>query len=219
MSSNDSFRHDTPNLALNPDPACIAFRSLSTTRFLGFVQRLGAGGARLASFVRPPMVLHGNRVPLAIPMALISLACYSQSKPMNLKRGTKVVAFGEALFSGLKGTPTKHMVEKVENTHVEGQIDEWHTLEYPGIKLKYYRVVPEKRNILRSLELVSADYVLPFGIRIGATRKSITAILGKPSTSGPDVIEYECGDLFSQTVSFEFKDDHLRAIQWDNEID
>jgi len=34
-----------PNPPLNSDPACIAFRSLSTSRFLGSVQRLGAGGA------------------------------------------------------------------------------------------------------------------------------------------------------------------------------
>ena len=34
-----------PNPALHSDPACIAFRSLSSFRFLGFVQRLGAGGA------------------------------------------------------------------------------------------------------------------------------------------------------------------------------
>ncbi len=35
----------TPNPPLKSDPACRAFRSLSTFRFLGFVQRLGAGGA------------------------------------------------------------------------------------------------------------------------------------------------------------------------------
>ena len=34
-----------PNPALHSDPACIAFRSLSASRFLGFVHRLGAGGA------------------------------------------------------------------------------------------------------------------------------------------------------------------------------
>ena len=34
-----------PNPSLNSDPACIVLRSLSSTRFLGFVQRLGAGGA------------------------------------------------------------------------------------------------------------------------------------------------------------------------------
>jgi hypothetical protein len=34
-----------PNPPLNSDPACIAFRSLSASRFLGSAQRLGAGGA------------------------------------------------------------------------------------------------------------------------------------------------------------------------------
>ena len=34
-----------PNPPLNSDPACIAFRSLSCFRYLGFVQRLGAGVA------------------------------------------------------------------------------------------------------------------------------------------------------------------------------
>ena len=34
-----------PNLSLKSDPACIAFRSLSTSCYLGFVHRLGAGVA------------------------------------------------------------------------------------------------------------------------------------------------------------------------------
>ncbi len=37
--------HGVPNLSLNSDPACIAFRSFSSFRFLGSAQRLGAGGA------------------------------------------------------------------------------------------------------------------------------------------------------------------------------
>jgi hypothetical protein len=36
---------EPPNPPLNSDPACIAFRSLSTSRFLGSAHRLGAGGA------------------------------------------------------------------------------------------------------------------------------------------------------------------------------
>jgi hypothetical protein len=36
---------DRPNPPLNSDPTCIAFRSLSTSRYLGFAQRLGAGGS------------------------------------------------------------------------------------------------------------------------------------------------------------------------------
>ena len=43
-----------PNLPLNSDPACIAFRSLSAFRYPGFAQRLGAGGAgELHSLGRP----------------------------------------------------------------------------------------------------------------------------------------------------------------------
>jgi len=35
----------TPNLSLNSDPACIAFRSLSAFRYLGSARRIGAGEA------------------------------------------------------------------------------------------------------------------------------------------------------------------------------
>ena len=38
-------RAGAPNRWLNSDPACIVFRSLSTSCYLGFVQRIGAGGA------------------------------------------------------------------------------------------------------------------------------------------------------------------------------
>ena len=38
-------RYWRSNPPLNSDPACIAFRSLSASRFLGFVHRPGAGGA------------------------------------------------------------------------------------------------------------------------------------------------------------------------------
>jgi len=34
-----------PNPPLKSDPACVVFRSFSCSVFLGFVQRLGAGGA------------------------------------------------------------------------------------------------------------------------------------------------------------------------------
>ena len=36
---------ETPNPPLKSDPACIAFRSLSTYRYLGSAHRLGAGVA------------------------------------------------------------------------------------------------------------------------------------------------------------------------------
>ena len=69
-----------PNPSLNSDPACIAFRSLSSSRFLGSAQRLDAGGARLASFVRRSMNLAKFLVPVA------TLACaigHSEAPPVE----------------------------------------------------------------------------------------------------------------------------------------
>jgi len=42
---NGPLPSEPPNLPLNSDPACIAFRSLSSSRFPGSAHRLGAGGA------------------------------------------------------------------------------------------------------------------------------------------------------------------------------
>jgi hypothetical protein len=42
---NVSFRNVSPNPPLKSDPASIAFHSLSTSRYLGSVHRLGAGVA------------------------------------------------------------------------------------------------------------------------------------------------------------------------------
>jgi uncharacterized membrane protein len=62
-----------PNPVLNSDPACIVFCSFSSSRFLGFAQRFGAGGARLAPFVRPLMSEFSSRILLAIEMVIICL--------------------------------------------------------------------------------------------------------------------------------------------------
>jgi hypothetical protein len=57
VGSSASFRAGSlPNPALHSDPACIAFRSLSSFCFLGFVQRLGAGGAGELHSLGSPLV-------------------------------------------------------------------------------------------------------------------------------------------------------------------
>ena len=45
VHSTNQELNQQPNPPLNSDPACIAFRSFSSSRYLGFAQRLGAGGA------------------------------------------------------------------------------------------------------------------------------------------------------------------------------
>ena len=53
-----------PNLALNSDPACIAWRSFSWFGFLGSAHRLGAGGA-------------GNLLSLGLVRLPLAVGCLS----------------------------------------------------------------------------------------------------------------------------------------------
>jgi len=65
----------TPNLPLNSDPACIVLRSLSTSRFLGFAQRLGAGGAGYLPSLGILMSAPYKKIRQAIsPLALLFLS-------------------------------------------------------------------------------------------------------------------------------------------------
>jgi len=73
-------RSGAPNRALHSDPACIAFRSLSATRFLGFAQRLGAGGAgelhSLGAIGMPRFLTISN---LPISALALSLSIFASS--------------------------------------------------------------------------------------------------------------------------------------------
>jgi hypothetical protein len=138
---------------------------------------------------------------------------------MNFERAKRVVEFGDQYFFSLKGKPISEEVKPIENIHVEGQIDEWHTVKYEGCIASYYRAVPEKRNILSSLTLTSQKVQLPHGIHIGVNKSFILHLLGKPTKSSWDEITYECGDLFSETVSFKFSWGILSQISWHYEID
>ena len=102
-----------PNPALHSDPACIAFRSLSSFRFLGFVQRLGAGGAgELQSLgaqlsTLPKGVYMKNRsigicLILCGVLAFLQLACEGtttgESKKLEAPQQEKFVRFGKRFF-------------------------------------------------------------------------------------------------------------------------
>lgn len=138
---------------------------------------------------------------------------------MNLERATKVVQFADVFFKTIQTKPISHKVEKIENTHTAGQIDEWHDLEYQGFKLSYYRVVPENRNLLSRLSIISADYQLPFGLKIGVTKSSVIEVLGKPTEVTSTSISYEFEDPYTETVTFLFDGGVINEIVWEFEID
>jgi hypothetical protein len=140
-------------------------------------------------------------------------------KEMNLEQASKVVQFGQQYFVSLKGNPVSEEVEPTENPHVEGQMDEWHTVKYDGCQVTYYRVVPEKRNILSSLELKSPKVQLPLGLHVGVPKSAVLHALGKPTTAEGELLVYECGDPYAQTVSFTISKGVVMAINWEYEID
>lgn len=138
---------------------------------------------------------------------------------MNLEKATKVVQYADVFFKTIPTKPISHKVEKIENTHTAGQIDEWHDVEYQGFKLSYYRVVPENRNLLSKLSIVSADYQLPFGLKIGVQKSSVIEVLGKPAEVTTTSISYEIGDPYTETVTFHFDGANVNEISWEFEID
>ncbi|MBL0210132.1 MAG: hypothetical protein IPQ13_04325 [Holophagaceae bacterium] len=138
---------------------------------------------------------------------------------MNIENATKVVKFGDQYFSSLKSKPISESVKSTENLHVAGQMDEIHSAKYEGCSAIYYRIGPEKRILLQSLEITTNKVQLPFGIHVGAPKSSILKALGKPSSDKDGLLIYECGDPYSETVCFTVSSGVVKAINWENEID
>ena len=154
-----------------------------------------------------------------ILLALSFMGCSTGPKVMNADHVTQVIKFGDQYFLTLTSKPLSETVTPVENTHVKGQIDEWHTARYYDASVKYYRVVPEKRNILSSLELTSEKVNLPFGLRVGVSQSTVLSALGKPTTSNGGVLVYSIEDPYSQTVAFNTRNGVVQIITWEFEID
>lgn len=154
-----------------------------------------------------------------ILLALIFLGCSTDPKVMNVDHATQVIKFGDQYFLTLTSNPLTETVTQVENVHVKGQIDEWHRVRYEEALVKYYRVVPEKRNILSSLELTSEKVDLPFGLRVGVSQSTVLRALGKPTTSEGGVLVYTIEDPYSQTVTFNTRNGVVQTITWQFEID
>jgi hypothetical protein len=145
--------------------------------------------------------------------------CIAEPAEMHLEKVTKVVQFANLFFNAIKAKPISHKIEKIENAHIAGQIDEWHDLAYEGFKLSFYRVVPEKQNILTRLSIVSANYKLPFGLQVGTPKSTIIEVLGKPTEVTSSSISYEIENPYTETVTFHFGGANVNVISWEFEID
>ena len=154
-----------------------------------------------------------------ILLALIFTGCSTGPKVMNVDHATQVIKFGDQYFLTLTSKPLSETVTPVENTHVKGQIDEWHSAQYENSLVEYYRVVPEKRNILSSLELTSEKVDVPFGLRVGVSQSTVLRALGKPTTSEGGALAYTIEDPYSQSVIFNTRNGVVQSITWQFEID
>jgi hypothetical protein len=115
------------------------------------------------------------------------------------------------------GKPASERIEPHENNHVEGQMDEIHTLDYEGLSLKIYHVreVPP-RDLVFGLTITDRRFVFKWGVRIGCQRHQVIHVFGQPDKDGnPIIYSTEAG-----SVSFFFsKENRLEKVQWQWDID
>jgi len=115
------------------------------------------------------------------------------------------------------GKPVSERVELHKNSHVVGQVDEIHTLDYEGLSLRIYHVkeVPP-RDLVFELTITDKRFLFKWGLKIGCQRNEVIHVFGKPEKGGnPLTYSTEVG-----LASFFFsKENRLEKVQWQWDID
>ena len=96
------------------------------------------------------------------------------------------------------------------------------SLQYSGLTIGLYRVLPERRDLLGHVVLSDSGYALPSGVRIGASREVVLAAIGTPNSRHEDgmaiVWEYVVGET-DETIRFRFAGQRLVQVEWTLFID
>lgn len=114
------------------------------------------------------------------------------------------------------GNPVAEQIEARQNHHVQGQIDEIHTLDYNGLVIKIKRVNgASPRDLLFGLTITDRRIVLKRGLKIGTPRNQVINLFGQPRED-ENSLTYatETG-----SVTFFFSKDLLEKVQWQWNID
>jgi tetratricopeptide (TPR) repeat protein len=131
---------------------------------------------------------------------------------LNLIPGSSIDEIKQKL-----GKPASERVDLHKNSHVVGQTDEIHTLNYGGLSVRIYRAkeIPP-RDLVFELTITDKRFPLKWGLRIGSQRHEVIQLLGKPEKEGnPLTYSTEAG-----LASFFFSKGHrLEKVQWQWEID
>jgi hypothetical protein len=160
-----------------------------------------------------------TQIRYTILLVLVFAGCSVEPKVMNTENVTQIIKFGDQYFLTLTDKPLSETIKPIENTHAKGQMDEWHTARYENAMVAYYRVVPDKRNILSRLELTSEKVTLPFGLHVGVSQSTVVRTLGKPTNIKDGLLEYTFEDPYAQTVAFKINNGMVQMITWIFEID
>ncbi len=114
------------------------------------------------------------------------------------------------------GKPLNEQVERHRNNHVQGQVDEIHSLDYEGLSLRIYHVMEvPPRDLVFEVTIMDKRFPLKWGLKIGSPRSEVIQVLGKPDKDGnPLSYSTEAGATFF----FFSKENRLEKVQWQWDI-
>ena len=116
--------------------------------------------------------------------------------------------------------PKEHKIEKTPNTHDKNQIDEWHTVTYEGLTIKFYRSKSAISDLLSRLIVSDKKCEMPFGVHIGDKKEAVMKTLGKPTRDTGSELIYDLPYAsYLEEVTFRFSNNVLKEVQWDFGID
>jgi len=130
------------------------------------------------------------------------------------------ISYGKDLHVNTKIKPQKDVVKKIKNPHDPKQIDEWHTVYYRGLIIRFYRATSAPGDLVNKVILSNKEYTMPFNIQIGDTREKVMQKLGVPTDDKEEKLYYDLPYAsYSESVTFKFSKGILKEVEWDFEID
>jgi hypothetical protein len=166
---------------------------------------------RIESLLRPRV--RGALTPLACALLAMTATIASAIGPTSIPAVDEVIDAPRALFG-----KTREQVERTlgpprgvraKSGVVRGPAASGEELDYPGIVI---RVAASAR--VQRVEMTGADYRLPRGLAVGASRDEVERALGEPQEIEDARYLYLYSDGYPDTVEFRFRNDRVHSIEW-----
>jgi hypothetical protein len=134
----------------------------------------------------------------------------------------QLLDYSTVFFKNINIKPTVHTIEQVKNKYVDGQVDERHTLKYPGFQVVLYRVFEAgaaPRDIVEQLVITDSSIPLPYGVSFGDSQEKVAQVLGSPFSEDINWLTYREKIMELSTLSFGFVLGRLVKVVWFHWID